>query len=480
MFDAENKRKSITLTTSYNMKQALLFLSFLTATTAINAQQPLPLPNGDFETWTSTPYDEIDMPWISSNGETISNYGKISVKKIAGFSGSQAIRLETVEDGFDTTAGYITNSLTDIENGEGGVPFTFNATTLEGIYKYNLLTGDTAYIILIFKKNASIISYNTYKITGSQNTATPFSFAIQTMAQAPDTMIIAALSGTYNSTPKHGGWLELDALSFEDGSMSVPVAGGEFENWTSKSIDEPGMWINNGYGEVTKTTDKHAGTYAAKLVSKDDGSGYIEEASITIGSLTTPQIGMPFTKNIDTLTGYYKYTTSGTDAGIFSLLFMDANNMPVGSGIDYLLNPQANYTYFEIPISLTDTPARLMVNITSSDFNGNPVDGSTLYIDDLQLKNPPTSIGNVSHQTKNFVVYPNPATNVLYIKQTNSTKEDVEVSIYNIAGKLIFTQHYEQNLFKTISIPIQDFAAGLYQYKISNGEQISAGKFIKE
>lgn len=460
------------------MKKNLLFL-LLAFPVLMSQAQPVLLPNGDFETWTSTTYNSPDMPWFNSNDETISYYGKESVKKITGFSGSYAIRLETVEDGFDTSGAYITNSLSDIENGEGGVPFTFQATNLNGTYRYNLVTGDTAFIILIFKKNASIISYNIFKIHGSQSAATPFTYSINAMGQSPDSMIIAVASGNVLSgQPKYGSWIELDDLTFDDGVVSMSVPGGDFENWTAKSLDEPGDWILGG-GNVSRTNDKYSGSYAAQLTSKDDGSGWVDPGSLTLGSMG-PQMGMPYTKMVDTLIGYYKYNTPGSDVGFLVAYMTDANGNIIGQPTTMQLNPAANYTYFELPLASSVAPARLAVSITSSDYSGNPVDGSTLYLDDLKLKNTPLAIGDINRQANNFAVYPNPASNILFVKAPAAVTNDIQINIIDVTGKTVYNRTVNHATFGTFSVPVDTYTPGIYHYTITSGDVKTQGKFIKE
>ncbi|HEY9177534.1 MAG TPA: hypothetical protein VIN07_07585, partial [Flavipsychrobacter sp.] len=329
------------------MKKLLFPLSMLLTCTIAQAQ-PILLPNGDFENWTNINYDNPDK-WDHSNFYTLSSYGFANVSKVTGTSANYAIRLETMVSGTDTAAAFFSNS-DDPISGDGGMPYTFQATQFHGDYRYNISSGDTAWIILKFKYSGNIISDTMYPITGSQATFTSFNLPIPAMSQAPDTIILAAISGNaINSTPKAGSWLELDALSFSDNIMNIALQDGDFEDWTAQSTDNPNGWVNNGLGEVTQTTDNYSGSYAAKLVSKDDGTGYIDEGSIMLG-MPNQIPGMPFTKTVDTLTGYYKYVTTGSDYGILNVAFFDANFMPVGSGILQKLYPASSYAYFEVPI----------------------------------------------------------------------------------------------------------------------------------
>src|SRR5690606_29538513 len=103
---------------------------------------------GDFENWTSTPYEEL-LPWFTSNEVTVPFYNMVSVTRIPGSSG-HAVRMETVVSGTDTSAAFISNSDGDILDGEGGVPYALQAVKFRGEYRCNIVSGDTAWILVIF------------------------------------------------------------------------------------------------------------------------------------------------------------------------------------------------------------------------------------------------------------------------------------------------------------------------------------------
>ncbi len=460
------------------MKKILLSLSVL-LTGIITQAQPILLPNGDFENWTGFSYDNPDK-WDNSNLYTVSSYNFANVSKVAGTSSGSAVRLETKVSGTDTIAAFISNS-DDPISGDGGVPYTFHATNFHGAYRYNITTGDTAWIIVKFKKNGTIISDNIYPITGSQSTFTQFVFPLATLAQAPDTLIIAAISGNaINSYPMAGSWLELDELSFSDNTMNIVFQDGDFENWTAYNLDNPNDWTNYGGGDVSKTTDKHTGTYAMKLVSKDDGSGSVDAAIIVLGTSSQQVPGMSFTKTVDTLTGYYKYSTPGSDMGSVMITLTDANGMSLGTPIMGTLPPAASYTYFELPIAVSGTPASLVAVVSSSPFSSSGVDGSTLYVDNLRLKNSPNSVGRLENDKNAFTLFPNPAGNVLYIKPGIKTQDAATLHIYDMTGKVIGKHELKNNFSGVMQVPVNEYTPGIYQYEIQSGTSVTRGKFVKE
>lgn len=456
------------------MKKTFLSFLLLMPVLLVQAQSVL-LPNGDFENWTTVSYNEL-QPWFTSNEYTIPDYGFANVNRVTGTSSMYGVRLETKVSGTDTVAAFISNSEDDILNGEGGVPFTTKAQLFSGDYKYNIMTGDTAWIIVVFKKNGNVISKNLYPIFGSKSTYTAFTLPVATMTVVPDSIIIAAISSNINANAVLGSWLELDNLSFTDAIVNVPAPDGDFENWQAKNYDDAQDWFSGGYGEVSKTTDKYTGSTALKLVSKDDGTGYIDEASFILG-MPSQSPGMPFTNKVDTLTGYYKYSSSGSDNALLVVMLTTATGMPIGTPIFHQLPTAAGYTYFEVPFSAPVTPDRFTVQIMSSDYTGTPVDGSTLIIDNLRFKNPSVGVGKTSNNNTAITVYPNPAQDVLYIS-TGSSKASVKVNITDMAGRVISKNEYaHQN--GIIPILLTQMVPGMYQYEIQSGDVTTRGKFVK-
>src|SRR5690606_35840621 len=115
------------------------------------------------------------------------------------------------------------------------------------------------------------------------------------------------------------------------------------------------------------------------------------EASVILGD-PMQTAGIPITRQVDTLTGYYKYSTTGADNDMLAIYLTTSTGLPIGTPIFHQLTTASNYTYFEVPFSGPIAPERFMMEIMSSDYNGIAVDGSTLIIDNLRFKNTPVSI----------------------------------------------------------------------------------------
>ena len=155
--------------------------------------------------------------------------------------------------------------------------------------------------------------------------------------------------------------------------------------------------------------------------------------------------------------------------------------------------------HFVLFIHAVNYPVRVIVShlnvgidipyCTYTDYTANPIDGElhqkvlmkedTLYTINSQYENKligfhPQFITNVIEQSKKdlgLTVYPNPATNVLFIKSSSSN--DDNAVIYDCRGS-VKERLYIQNNFKKLNI--SNYQKGIYIIQI--GSNVS--KFIKQ
>ncbi|MBA3827336.1 MAG: hypothetical protein H0X33_00215 [Taibaiella sp.] len=156
------------------MKKIVLFSILLIA---CNNGWGQSLPNGDFELWHTTSYNNPDSGWYTSNIQSLTAEDSITVWKVPGVVG-QAMHIQTAIVGSDTLMAYITNSLQgDPIKGQGGMPYAQKPTALTGFYKCNVKAGDTAGIIVLFKKAGTIIA-PPFKLAITGSTAAYTAFTI--------------------------------------------------------------------------------------------------------------------------------------------------------------------------------------------------------------------------------------------------------------------------------------------------------------
>ena len=67
-------------------------------------------------------------------------------------------------------------------------------------------------------------------------------------------------------------------------------------------------------------------------------------------------------------------------------------------------------------------------------------------------------------------VFPNPTTDRLTIKALNAEGIDVDISIYDMSGRLIVNM--QDNLLKEVSISLSSFSTGIYVLRVMEAERL--------
>ena len=141
---------------------------------------------------------------------------------------------------------------------------------------------------------------------------------------------------------------------------------------------------------IANKADAHSGNYAAKLITK-----YIIGRGVnglaTTGRLftTSPYIdgGVPYTYRPDSISGWFKYFPQANDSGFVEFILFNAKSDTIGYSRYWTKNKVTkNYARFSQPIiyfsNATPHHARWLC---SSSRDEKPVEGSTIFVDDLKL-----------------------------------------------------------------------------------------------
>jgi hypothetical protein len=78
---------------------------------------------------------------------------------------------------------------------------------------------------------------------------------------------------------------------------------------------------------------------------------------------------------------------------------------------------------------------------------------------------------------KDFIIFPNPATNELKIQ--NSELKIKEIEIYNVVGERIFPSHISY-LTTYISADVSNLGQGVYFIKLKSASREQTAKFVKQ
>jgi len=97
---------------------------------------------------------------------------------------------------------------------------------------------------------------------------------------------------------------------------------------------------------------------------------------------------------------------------------------------------------------------------------------NTFYIDNI----------NIAPSSPNLVVkaFPNPTSDVLNIETTFNGKKNIDYIIYNVLGQLIFKDTDQDVYSYTKQLNLSSLASGVYLVQVSDGNQKTVRKIVKQ
>ena len=278
-----------------------------------------------------------------------------------------------------------------------------------------------------------------------------------------------------------------------------------FEQWENVGTgeEEPLSWSStktsdnsslNGLAPqvISRTTDAHSGSYAAKLINKNvPFVNIVANGIVTNGIIhttTNPQDSyvytdvnssdhsQPFTSYPDSIVGWYKYAPQGNDMGnIQVLLHSSYGQLPIDASTSVIalaefdFSSNSNWTRFSTPFNYYPTinnPAYILCNISAGD-STQAVANSELKIDDLELIYNTTTISN--EETNSLHV-----TYVNDLLQFSNVVKEINYAIYNVQGQLMNIGKIDgYNRFVSISL-----ASGIYFISTQNKDHHQSIKLI--
>ena len=266
--------------------------------------------------------------------------------------------------------------------------------------------------------------------------------------------------------------------AFASYGQQIPNA--DFENWDNAPLgteDKPTDWntVNSSLGifggtigqTCFQSTDANSGIYCINLKTIDpplipsgnpDINGIASTGDVQTTSPYGVTGGIPFTDSPDSLVGYYKYFPTGSDIGTIEMVLKDATEDTIAHARFETPSISVNqYTRFSVPFDYrnSSTPT-LAVHLLSSSDGYNPVVGSQIWIDDLELIYNPVINSVVKLKETRVEVYY--AANQLYID--NPEHEELgNILVYSAMGRHVET--LSTNQLSTANLPL-----GFYTYVI--------------
>ena len=278
-----------------------------------------------------------------------------------------------------------------------------------------------------------------------------------------------------------------------------------FEQWENVGTgeEEPLSWSStktsdnsslNGLAPqvISRTTDAHSGSYAAKLINKNvPFVNIVANGIVTNGIIhttTNPQDSyvytdvnssdhsQPFTSYPDSIVGWYKYAPQGNDMGnIQVLLHSSYGQLPVDASTSVIalaefdFSSNSNWTRFSTPFNYYPTinnPAYILCNISAGD-STQAVANSELKIDDLELIYNTTTIS--SEETNLLHV-----TYVNDLLQFSNVVKEFNYAVYNVQGQLMNIGKIDE-YNRNVSISLE---SGIYFISTQNKDHHQSIKLI--
>jgi hypothetical protein len=473
------------------MKKIILLITTFLSINSLFAQT---VPNGGFENWVTEFYfDEPNFGMTSNLQSYYSTYTGNVLKSTDAFAGNYAAHLITVANNTDTIPGLIFIGTPNGSLLQGGIPINARPDSLKCYAKFNIQPNDTASILIAFKKFGMPNAVGGVQLvfTGVQNNYQVYTAAIN-WADAftiPDTLVgifsSSSINGQNPALP--GSEIYLDNIGFT-GAVGAPST--NFETWNTIESLEPESWwtpnfiLINQTPCVTQTTDAHSGQYALRI------QNVVGNFGDTLGFATNGYFGneefaggMGISQNPVKVTGYYKYAPVANDTalvGVFTSKFDPTFAVSVRLDSMLIKLPAANnYTYFEVPLNYNGWPVADTLNITfvSGNFQNDSsllIPGSVLIVDDLEVFYNPVAVQEFKFENS-IPVYPNPAQNMLYIKMSKETNNQI-FKLFDAKGAVVFEGNCTYQDGMVASMDISQVPQGLYFYQILNGISVEKGK----
>jgi len=242
-------------------------------------------------------------------------------------------------------------------------------------------------------------------------------------------------------------------VTFDDENVNYGLT--DFGGNASQIIVDPTDETNKVAESIkTETAETWAGTTIGGTVGFVNPVPFTETFTTMSVRVWSPEAGIPIRLKVEDAGDPTKSVETEdvtTVAMGWETLFFDFSNEAEGTA--------------ELDLSYTYNKASIFFNFGTS---GADAGEQTYYWDDMYFVDPTSIAEKIGIKTK---VYPNPATDVLYLENAEKLQN---VSIYSMNGQIVYNSDEISN-----SIDLKNFSSGLYTLRANglDGQQYQA-KFI--
>ncbi len=297
--------------------------------------------------------------------------------------------------------------------------------------------------------------------------------------------------------------LLLNALILAATTGFAQIPNGGFETWnTVSSYTVPDQWDNlnlmtssmSTYTCMKGSTSAPAGSSYLQLVSKTTGSMGVMPGIVTCGMLEQSNMsnivaksGFAFTQRPQNLTGSWQYMAYGSDQGYISVLLTKWNmSTSMRDTVAYtrqnLSGMVMSWATFSITLSYMSTSVPDSCILVLSASGTTPVNNSYLYADNLAFAGSvPSGVANISNNSSDILVYPNPANSTTTISYNGHSERDITISVNDISGREITSMTPKATIGENkFPINVSGFAKGIYFIRVSDDQSNTVQKLVVE
>jgi hypothetical protein len=258
------------------------------------------------------------------------------------------------------------------------------------------------------------------------------------------------------------GWLTDDDLVAQDAGQQLPAS----------------------FNTLTKTTDSHSGSYAAKLTT--DASGfptYFVLGSRAASNSANSLGGVPFTGRPANLQFYYKLAGANAvaDSAYVQMELtatVNGASQTVGFVTQILANPSATYTLASFPVTYLSTATPDSVHLMFlSGVASNITTGTSVYIDDIDLGLAPTATRNAALNAA-VTASPNPSPNGRYtLNSTEPALLAAPLTVLDATGRVV-RREAAAVAAASRELDLSALPAGLYTMQLFTSKGLVSQKLV--
>lgn len=385
----------------------LTFILTLTGALPVIAQ----IPNPDFEVW-----DSVTL--YQPQGYRV--YG--ATKRVPGYMSTSAVRLQR-DLSLSNGPGAIVHGNPD-NNFSGGIPVQARPDSVVAYFRYHLSAGDSAWFLVMFKRNGQFISQDNFKFGGSDSSAfTRMAYQINYKDTGLADSLVIGVASTNPDEDYEGSFVVVDSIHFTGGSGTILVPNGNFEDWITLGFSNPRGWTSSnsdgrGIGfPVRRTTDHAFWLQSCRIENLPAGNGEFIQGYIMAGKQGSdgPMPGFAVSGRDSLLYFSYKAFPAGGDTVNIAILMFKQGNM-IGMGNFRQPFTISTWSQTAVPIDYwnSDVPDSAVIYCAAFLGGSYPKGNSVLYVDGFSLNKPFTRIRN--EWKLPALVYPNPARSQLMIR----------------------------------------------------------------